>query len=88
MPLCHAAHAVYDTQYHLVWTPKYRKAVLGGMVGVRLDALLREIAAAYEVSVTELYVGADHLHLLITFIYFVRFRRVTRSLMWSVALRA
>ncbi len=88
MPLCHAAHAVYDTQYHLVWTPKYRKAVLGGMVGVRLDALLREIAAAYEVSVTELYVGADHLHLSITFIYFVRFRRVTRSLMWSVALRA
>ena len=28
MSLRRASHAVYDTKYHLVWAPKYRKSIL------------------------------------------------------------
>jgi putative transposase len=28
MVIRRTSHAVYDTQYHLVWAPKYRKWIL------------------------------------------------------------
>ena len=33
------SHAVYDTKYHLVWTPKYRKWVLRGDLRQRVEEL-------------------------------------------------
>ena len=30
MGLRRTSHAVYDSQYHLVWAPKYRKWILRG----------------------------------------------------------
>jgi beta-phosphoglucomutase-like phosphatase (HAD superfamily) len=35
MAIKRTSHAVYDTKYHLVWTPKYRKWVLRGDVQKR-----------------------------------------------------
>ena len=32
MGLKRTSHAVYDTRYHLVWVPKYRKWVLQGEI--------------------------------------------------------
>jgi putative transposase len=60
MPLRHAAHAVYDCQYHLVWTPKRRRAVLVGAIGVRCGELFREIGEAYDIEIEELHVAPDH----------------------------
>ncbi len=48
MALRRASHAVYDTQYHLVWAPKYRKKILVGAAGERVREMLLEIAQSYE----------------------------------------
>jgi putative transposase len=66
-PLRRTAHAVYEAQYHLVWTPKYRKALLHGAVAQRLDPMLREIAQAYEIEIDEMEVATDHVHIFCSF---------------------
>ena len=38
------SHPVWDCKYHLVWTTKYRYQVLGGEVGQRCRALVREVS--------------------------------------------
>ena len=67
MPLRRAAHAVYDCQYHLVWTPKRRRAILHGPVGTRLSELFVQIGQAYDIEIETLHVASDHVHLLCWF---------------------
>ena len=67
MALRRTPHAVYDTQYHLVWSPKYRKKILQGAVAQRLRELLLEIAQAYDISIEELEVSVDHVHVFCSF---------------------
>jgi hypothetical protein len=50
MPLRRTSHAVYDTQYHLVWCPKYRKSVLRNQVNTRVKELFYEITDAYDIT--------------------------------------
>ena len=63
MPLRRAAHSVYDCQYHLVWTPKRRRPVLGGTVGKRLSELFVEIGETYDIWILEMHIADDHVHL-------------------------
>ena len=58
-----AAHAAYDTAYHLIWSPKYRKALLKGKLAVRGEEWFREIARAHDITIEELEVSADHVHI-------------------------
>ncbi|RYZ84820.1 MAG: IS200/IS605 family transposase [Proteobacteria bacterium] len=67
MALRRSSHNVYDTQYHLVWAPKYRKKILVGVVGERMRELLLEIAQTYEITVDELEVSIDHVHIFCSF---------------------
>ena len=67
MPLRHAAHSVYDCQYHLVWTPKRRRPVLSGLVGQRLTELFVEIGECYDIEISELHVAPDHVHIYCSF---------------------
>ena len=62
-----AAHAAYDTAYHLVWSPKYRKSVLVGEVAARVEQLFREIALSYDIVIEELEVSRDHVHIFCSF---------------------
>ena len=62
-----AAHAAYDTAYHLVWWPKYRKGLLRGDLAKRVEQLFREIAQAHDVSIEELEVSVDHVHIFCSF---------------------
>ena len=62
MALRRTPHAVYDTQYHLVWSPKYRKAILQGAIAKRVEELLHEIAQAYDITIEEMQVSVDHGH--------------------------
>ena len=39
-------NAVYQTAYHAVWTPKYRRRVLVGEIVDRLRGVLREVCPA------------------------------------------
>ena len=62
----HAAHAVYNSLYHFVWTPKYRKAVLRRSVKAYIEYLFRRIAREYGLEIVELAVAADHVHILVS----------------------
>jgi putative transposase len=58
-------HSKFDLKVHLVWIPKYRKAVLVGPVALRVRDLLREIAMEHELDIVSGKVARDHVHLLI-----------------------
>jgi len=59
------AGCVYNLHYHLVWCPKYRKAVLVGPVEDALKSRLAEKAASLEVEIEALEVMPDHVHLFV-----------------------
>mgnify|MGYP005828194535 CR=1 FL=1 len=61
------AHTKSDLKVHLVWVPKYRKAVLVGEVAVRVRDLLRQIAAEHEVEIVSGKVARDHIQMLISY---------------------
>lgn len=57
--------AVYNIGYHLIWCPKYRRKVLVGDVEVRLRELFLERANEIGVSIEQMEVMPDHVHLFI-----------------------
>ena len=57
------AQTRYDLRYHFVWVPKYRKRVLTGEIGKRIDGMIRFAAQIHEWDVYELAVNVDHVHL-------------------------
>ncbi|MBZ0158355.1 MAG: IS200/IS605 family transposase [Alphaproteobacteria bacterium] len=68
MALKRASHAVYDTSYHLVWCPKYRKKLFEEQeVRSRAEQLIREICQEYGFEIEEMEVAEDHVHLLVSF---------------------
>jgi putative transposase len=67
MAVKRTSHAVYDTKYHLVWTPKYRKWILRGDLRKRGEELLREIAQDFGFEIDTREVAADHVHIFLDF---------------------
>jgi len=67
MVLRRTPHAVYDTQYHLVWSPKYRRDVLQGEVQRRVQELFADIAEQYDITIEEMEVSPDHIHIFCSF---------------------
>ena len=62
-----AAHTAYDTAYHLVWSPKYRKGLLTGELAKRVEELFQQIAEANDITVEEMEVSVDHVHIFCSF---------------------
>ena len=60
-------HAQYNINYHLVWCPKFRRPVLGGVVGKRLEQLIPQEVERMDGDVLELVVMPDHVHLFASF---------------------
>ena len=67
MAIRRGSHCVYDTRYHLVWAPKYRKWVLQGAIRERVRELFCEIAAHHGCEMEELEVETDHVPLFLSF---------------------
>jgi putative transposase len=67
MAIRRASHCVYDTRYHLVWAPKYRKWVLQGAVRERVRELFLEIAEHHGFEIEELEVDKDPVHVFLSF---------------------
>ncbi len=67
MALKRTAHAVYDTKYHLVWTPKYRKWILRDDLHKRVKELFVEIGANHDIEIDTMEVAPDHVHLFVSF---------------------
>ena len=61
------AHAAYDTAYHLVWSPKYRQHILTGVLAERVEQMFREIAEVYDITIDEMEVSSDHIHIFCSF---------------------
>src|SRR5205085_2549621 len=61
------AHAAYDASYHLVWSPKYRKRILEGALAARVEEMFTEIAEAYGITIDEMEVSPDHVHIFCSF---------------------
>ena len=59
------AGVVFSLKYHIVWCPKYRRPVLVKPVDVRLKALLRLKAEQLELTIHEMEVMPDHVHLFV-----------------------
>jgi len=60
------SHTTYDCKYHIVWITKYRKKVLGGLVGERVRELIREICKKNNVEILKGHVSRDHVHLFVS----------------------
>jgi putative transposase len=67
MELKRTSHTVYETKYHLVWAPKYRKWILRGDVRQRVEEMFYEIAENHEIEIDALEVAKDHVHLFVSF---------------------
>jgi putative transposase len=61
MELKRTSHAVYDTKYHLVWAPKYRKWISRGDLRGRTKEIFEEIA------IDTLEIAKDHVHIFLSF---------------------
>lgn len=60
------SHTVYDIQYHVVWTTKYRYKVIRGKIAERLRELIRQGCLARGITIISGSIGKDHIHMLIS----------------------
>jgi putative transposase len=67
MPTRRTSHTVYDTKYHLVWAPKYRKWVLRGDIQDRVRELFLEIGDRHDIEIDTMEIAEDHVHLFVSF---------------------
>jgi len=65
--LIHGRTCVYNVNYHLVWSTKYRRKVLTDEITTALTAMLREIGEEKGFSVAQAEVGEhDHVHVFVS----------------------
>jgi putative transposase len=62
----HTSHAVYELKYHMVWVPKYRRAVLEGPVASALKRIFKGTAERYGFQIVEQEAMPDHVHLFVS----------------------
>lgn len=58
-------NVVYSCRYHVVFCPKYRRAVLVDGVDVRFKEIAAQVASELSFGVVEMEVMPDHVHLLL-----------------------
>lgn len=59
----HKTTSVFLLNYHLIWTPKYRRKVLVGKIRARLIEVLHEKCQQMKWEIIALEVMPDHLHI-------------------------
>jgi putative transposase len=64
---------------HVVWVPKYRKAVLTGEVAVRVREVIRQIAAEHELEIISGKVARDHVHV---FLSYRPMQKISQIMQW------
>ena len=67
MELRRTSHAVYDTKYHLVWTPKCRKWVLRGDVREKAKEIIEEISLNHGFEIDTMEMTGRGVHLFLSF---------------------
>ncbi len=59
-------HCTWECKYHVVFTPKYRRKALFGMIKKQLKDVFHRLAGQKECKIEEGYLMADHVHMLIS----------------------
>lgn len=67
MALKRTSHAVYDTKYHLVWTPKYGKWILRGDIRERVRAIFEEISRNHDFEIDTMEIAQGLVHIFLSF---------------------
>jgi len=67
MVLGRTSHALYDTKYHLVWTPKYRRWADRKDIRSRIEEIFQEIASNHQTEIDRIEVSEDHVHVFLSF---------------------
>lgn len=57
-----ARTCVYNVNYHIVWSVKYRRKVLSGKIEQRLKELFLEIAEQHNFEIGSFEIMPDHVH--------------------------
>ena len=60
------SHTKWESKYHIVWIPKYRKKALFKELRQELGPVLRELARQRECEIEEGHLMVDHVHILIS----------------------
>lgn len=60
-----ASHCRYLTQYHIIWCPKFRFAVLQNGIDDTLKKILQAICNRYHYTIKALEVMPDHIHIFV-----------------------
>ena len=63
----HKNGIVYKNQFHIIFSPKYRKPVLTGNVEKRLKEIFYDEADKMDVEIKALEIMPDHVHMFIEF---------------------
>ena len=66
MSLRRQSHAVYDTKYHLVWTPKYRKWILRKDICESVKEIFSEILKNRDCEIEEMEIADEHIHIFVS----------------------
>lgn len=65
--LTHARTCVYNVNYHVVWSTKYRRKVLDDKIESRLKEILIQVSKDKDFIIHEMEVGEkDHIHLFVS----------------------
>ena len=62
----HARTCVYNINYHIVWSVKYRRYVLNEEVAKRLKEILNNVACSKEFNIKTMEIMEDHVHLFVS----------------------
>lgn len=67
MAVNRTSHAVYDTKYHLVWAPKYRKWIPRGDIRDRIKEIFKEISRNHDFEIETMQAAGAHIHIVLSF---------------------
>lgn len=59
-------NCVYQTAYHVIWCPKFRKAILTGDIPSAFEVMLRNICTERGWDIISLEIQPDHIHLFLS----------------------
>jgi putative transposase len=62
----HLNHSTWECKFHVVFTPKYRKKELYGVIRKELREVFHRLAAQRECKIEEGHLMPDHVHMLIS----------------------
>ena len=67
MALGRTPHTLYDTKYHVVWTPKYRRWIESGDIRGRIEEVFEQVGSTHGMEIDRMEVSSDHVHIFLSF---------------------